>query len=437
MRINRRQFLKGASASAVLASSHVLGFGARRASAATPDGKTIVLINFSGGNDYLNMVAPVDDGGAAQRSTYEDARPDLALSVASLGATTLGADGAGTTLALHPQMTGLATLFGESKLAVVNGVSYPNSSLSHFEAEVVWWAGTPNPLGTGWVGRHLDAALPLDVTHAISFGSEVNPTFASLASDAIGARNIQRFDLPDDPEGEYRDVENRKPAWQSVYGDARDAASMVGRIARSGGNLLSKSALFEAIEVDGWGSNLEGFDSNLAYDMRQISSILRHDVANEGNSANQSGLSFFHVSIGGFDTHSEQGSEDPNAWHPTLMRWISEAMTGFQRDLEALGIADRVATMTYSEFGRRIEQNDSGRTAGTDHGTATGMLVMGAPALLNGGLYGQMPDLADPDDHGNMKMQVDFREVYASVIQWLGGDPGAVMGPFTPLPLFK
>jgi uncharacterized protein (DUF1501 family) len=112
-------------------------------------------------------------------------------------------------------------------------------------------------------------------------------------------------------------------------------------------------------------------------------------------------------------------------------------MTGFQRDLEALGIADRVVTMTYSEFGRRIEQNDSGRTAGTDHGTAGGILVMGDPALLNGGIYSQMPDLADPDDHGNMKLQVDFREVYASVIQWLGGDPGAVMGPFTPLPLFK
>ena len=113
--------------------------------------------------------------------------------------------------------------------------------------------------------------------------------------------------------------------------------------------------------------------------MRQVSSILRHDLANQGNPDDQSGLSFFHLSIGGFDTHSEQGADDPNAWHPTLMRWISEAMTGFQRDLEALGLADKVVTMTYSEFGRRIEQNDSGRDAGTDHGTASGMFVMGGP----------------------------------------------------------
>jgi uncharacterized protein (DUF1501 family) len=198
---------------------------------------------------------------------------------------------------------------------------------------------------------------------------------------------------------------------------------MVGRIARSGRNFLDKSALFETIVVDGWGSNLEAFQTDLAYDLRQVASILRHDLLNQGTPANQSGLSFFHLSIGGFDTHSEQGADDPNAWHPTLLRWVSEAMTGFQRDLEALGLADKVATITYSEFGRRIEQNDSGRTAGTDHG--------------NGGLYGQMPDLSDPDDNGNMKIGIDFREVYAAAIQWLGGNPASVIGPFAALPLFK
>jgi uncharacterized protein (DUF1501 family) len=438
MRINRRQFLKGASASAVLASSHLFAFAPRRAGAATPDGKTVVLINLSGGNDYLNMVAPLDDVGAPQRSTYEAARPDLALSIAGLAATTLGADPVlGTGLALHPQMTALAQLFGESKLAVVNGVGYPDSSLSHFESEIIWWAGATSPTGTGWIGRHLDAALPIDVTHAISFGSEVNPTFAAVSADALGARNISRFGLPDDPEGEYRDLENRLPAWTSIYGDPRDPATMLGRITRSGSNFLSKSELFQSIEVDGWGSNLEPYDTDLAFDLRQVASILRHDLANAGNPANQSGLSFFHAATGGFDTHSEQGAENPNAWHPSLMRWVSEAMTGFQRDLEALGIADKVVTLVYSEFGRRIEQNDRGQNAGTDHGTANAMLVMGDPLLLNGGLYGQMPVLDDPDEHENMKVHVDFREVYASVIQWLGGDPAAVLGPFTPLALFK
>ena len=437
MRLNRRQFLKGASASAVLASGNLLAFP-RRGRAATPDGKTVVVINLSGGNDYLNTVAPLDDVGAPQRSTYEAARPDLALSLASLAGTEIGVDPVlGTGLALHPQMSGLATLFGESKVAVVNGVGYPDSSLSHFEAEVVWWAGDPNPSGTGWMGRYLDASLPLDVTHALSFGSEVNASFFAASADAIGARSITRFRLPDDPENDFRDLEHRRPAWQSIFAEERPPGSMLAKICRSGNNLLLKSDLFSSIEVDGWGSNLEQYQTDLAFDLRQVSSLLRHDLANEGSPENQSGLSFFHTGIGGFDTHSEQGGEDPNAWHPSLMRWVSEAMTAFQRDLEALGIANRVVTLTYSEFGRRIEQNDSGNTAGTDHGTANAMLVMGDPALLNGGIYGQMPNLADPDDNGNMQITTDFREVYASVIQWLGGDANAIIGPFTPLPLFK
>jgi len=434
MRINRRQFLKGASASAVLGSSHLLAFAARRASAATADGKALVLVNLSGGNDFLNTVVPLDDVGAPQRSTYEAARPNLALPLASFGATEIGTDpGPGTALALHPQMTGLATLFGEGKLAIVNGVGYPDSSLSHFEAEAAWWAGTPTPAGTGWVGRHLDAALPLDVTHAVSFGSEVNPTLAALAADALGIRSIQGFSLPDDPD--YRDLENRRPAWESIFAEPRAAEAMAARIARSGKSFLDMSEIFSSIEVEGWGSNLDGVEGTLALDMRQVSSILRYDLAADPGS--RTGLSFFHLATGGFDTHSQQGRDDPNAWHPSLLRWLSDAMTGFQRDLEALGIADKVATLVYSEFGRRIEQSDVGQNAGTDHGTAGCMFVMGDPALLTGGLYGQMPDLSDPDEHGNMKIQVDFREVYASVIQWLGGDPNAVVGPFAPLPLFK
>ena len=124
-------------------------------------------------------------------------------------------------------------------------------------------------------------------------------------------------------------------------------------------------------------------------------------------------------------------------WHPTLLRWVSEAMTAFQRDLEALGLADKVVTVTYSEFGRRIEQNDSGRTAGTDHGTASCMLVMGDSTALNGGVYGQVPDISNPDDNGNMEIHVDFRQVYATLIdQWLSGNHVPLLGSFTTLPLF-
>ena len=207
MRINRRQFLKGASASAFLAGSNVLALAARRANAFTPDGRAILLINLSGGNDYLNTVIPLDDVGAPQRSTYQSVRPDLAIPLTSLAATEIGPCAVlGTGLALHPQMGGLAALYQEGKLAVVNGVGYPNHSLSHFEAEAVWWAGNTTPQGSGWMGRFLDTALPLDVTHALSFGGEVNTTFVGNVADALGVREVQNFRLPDDAVDQYEDL---------------------------------------------------------------------------------------------------------------------------------------------------------------------------------------------------------------------------------------
>jgi uncharacterized protein (DUF1501 family) len=428
MRINRRQFLKGASASAFLTGTNLLGVATKRAHAATANGRAVVMINLSGGNDYLNMVVPLTDGVVSQRTRYESGRPDLAIPTSLLGDTQIGNDPIlNCEIALHPQMQGLATLYQEGKLAVVNGVGYQNHSLSHFEAEAAWWAGNPNPQSTGWLGRYLDSSLPLDVTHALSFNGDVNPTFNAVSADALGVREIARFDLPDDREGEFRDLENRRPAWVDIYGDPR--ADLLGKIARAGGNLIAKSELFDTIDVDEWGSlNAEG-ESDLAFQMQQIASALRHDSLNAGNPAQQTALSFFHAQIGGFDTHSQQGRDDANAWHPSLMRWISQAMTNFQRDLEGLGIADKVVTIVYSEFGRRIDQNDSGNSAGTDHGTANAMLIMGADSVLNGGMYGQMPDISDPDDHDNMRIHVDFRRVYASVIaEWLGGDAAALLG---------
>ena len=427
MKINRRQFLKGVSASTALAGSHVLSLAGRPAWAAAPNARILVLVNMDGGNDCLNTVIPMDDAGAPQRSVYEDVRPDLAVPVSGLGATEIGNDPVlGTRLALHPQMTGLKAMYDEGKLAVINGTGYPDSSLSHFTAEVVWWEGNPITSGTGWAGRHLDAAFPDGALRSMSFGSAVNRSLVGLNSDAIGVNSIQRFDLPDDRE--FRDLEARFTMWQQIYGDARPAG-ILDNVTRSGANMVDKAALFETIEVDGWGSLNEDAESGLEEDFQQIASILRHDEANLGNAANQTGLCFFHVRIGGFDTHSEQGSANDDDRHARILRRVSNGMANFQRDLEGLGLADRVCTVTYSEFGRRIAQNDSGSTAGTDHGRAGMMFVQADPSVLNGGVLSQMPDLSTADNNGNLPFNTDFRTVYADVINsWLEGDATANLG---------
>lgn len=441
MRFTRRQFLKGSSAGLALAGSHVLSFAAaRQALAGAPSGgRVLVMINLSGGNDPLNTLIPLNDTGAPQRSVYEAVRPDLAVPLGNLAATEIDPDPVfGNAQALHPEMTGLKSMYDEGKLAIVNGVGYPSSSLSHFEAEAVWWAGQTTPTGSGWVGRTTDAAFGDGATRSMSFGSQVNPTLIGNISDSIGVRDITRFSLPDDEVWEFHDLASRFPTWQGIFNDPRPPGSMLEKVTGAGANLISKSALFETIDVDEWGSLNGGGESGLADDLQQIASILRHDEMNVGSPQNQTGLYFFHTDIGGFDTHSEQGASDGNARHPTLLRRLSDAMTNFQRDLEGLGLQDRVITLTYSEFGRRIAQNDSGNTAGTDHGVAGLMFCMGDATVLNGGVYGQVPDLSSADSHGNLAIHTDFRDIYAAVIdQWLGEDhTGILGGAFAPPALF-
>lgn len=434
MRITRRNFLRGASAATVLASSHVLSFASTRAWGANPSGRALVLINMSGGNDCLNTLIPMNDGTGSQRTLYDENRPDLGISPSDLTDTEVDVDPVlGFNQALHPQTTDLKALYDEGKLAILNGVGYPNHSLSHFDASKFWFAGQ-RPQGTGWLGRHLDEAVSPGTPHAISFGSSVNPSLASLQSDALGVNDITRFSLPDDPEGSFRDLDSRHPAWRSIFGDVRTPGAMAEAVARAGDTLLTKSEEFALIDVSEWGSNNNDVDGSLARQLRQVASILRHDQLNPGS---ETGLCFFHCRIGGFDTHSEQGTTNGNARHPRLMRELSQSMHAFQRDLEGLGLEQSVFTMTYSEFGRRFAQNDSGGNAGTDHGKAGLMFGMGDPSSLIGGIHGGMPDLLDPDK-GNLRVHTDFRNIYASVIdQWLLGDHTQVLGGgFTPLSLF-
>jgi uncharacterized protein (DUF1501 family) len=337
-------------------------------------------------------------------------------------------------MAFHPLLDELWTLYDEGKVAVIHGVGMLDSSLSHFEAERAWYNGDASPLATtGWMGRHQDAAWGDARVRAVSFGSSVNQTLVANTNHGIGVRRLDRFGLPDDREWQYRDLENRRIAWNAIFGENR-GASLAAGIAGSGDTLVRMSDLLSSIEISGWGSNNEAENRGLGSDLRQVASILRHDEANPTSS---SGLCFFHCGTGGFDTHSRQGSTDPDSGHPRLMERLSRQLFGFQRDLEGLGVADRVVTVCYSEFGRRAFQNDNGRNAGTDHGRAGVAFAIGTP--VNGGHYGSLGDLRAISG-GNLDVQVDFRQVYAALIEdWLGGNQASVLpgAPFSKLPIIS
>jgi uncharacterized protein (DUF1501 family) len=221
--------------------------------------------------------------------------------------------------------------------------------------------------------------------------------------------------------------------WDAIYAEGRAPGSLTERVARSARLALAATDNLENVDTTAWGSYNDTPSSTLGYDLRDVASILRHDIRHPGDAT---GLCFFHVTLGGFDTHTHQGTISSERGHGQLMRSVSTALDAFQRDLADIGAADRVVTLVYSEFGRRAYQNGSRGSAGTDHGRGGLAMLMGE--RVAGGLHGQVPDLADLDDDGNLKITTDYRRIYAALIDdWLGGDHRNVLtgGPFEPLPL--
>ena len=434
MRISRRTFLKGATATALLSSAHVLAV-ASRAWAAGPTSPVLVLVNLQGGNDPLNTIVPLDNVGAPQRSVYDQLRPDLAVPVSSLTAMGLGPDPVlGTGLAFHPNMTGLKQLYDQGRVACVLGAGIDGNSLSHFDAEKVWFFGQTNILNdpTGWVGRQLDLAFD-GLPHAVSFGGQVSATFTAHLADSLGVNSIDSFELPDDPIADWRDGAARAATLRAILAENRTGIS--DRVARSGSMLIDQADFLASIPTTGWGSTLESEGWGPGKNLREIASLLRHDVLNPGA---PSGFRFYHLRIGGFDTHSEQGNLDPTWGQPKLLFDLSRWLSGFQQDLAAIGVSDRVLTLVYTEFGRRAAQNANGQNAGTDHGAGGAMLLMGDRVV--GGLHGAMPRLDQLDGNGNLRVTTDFRTVYAALIEdFLGGSQTAVLpgAPFAKLPVIQ
>jgi uncharacterized protein (DUF1501 family) len=432
MPISRRSFLKGATATALLAGGHVLGLASRAAAAGAP-ARTLVLVNLAGGNDILNTIVPLDDVGAPQRTLYESLRPDLAVPLASLAGLSIDrAPGLGTGLALHPSLAELHALYQQGRVAVVLGAGIADSSLSHFEAEKAWFFGRPDVRegATGWVGRRLDQSAG-GAPQALSFGGAVSPTLQAAVADVLGVSSIDGFALPDDAIREWRDGVERGVALRALLAEPRGGITET--VARAGRLVIDQSEYFAGVETRGWGSQLEAETFGVGRELREIASILRHDALAP---AAASALRFFHVRVNGFDTHSRQGSVDPSFGHAKLLGQLSRSLSGFQRDLDAMDVSGQVLTLVYSEFGRRVAQNATGRDAGCDHGAAGGMLLLGDPVA--GGVYGGMPRLDALDANGNLAVSTDFRSVYASVIDdWLGASHATLLpgAPFAKLPL--
>jgi len=386
----------------------------------TESDRVLVLVQLAGGNDGINTVLPLD-----AYADYMSVRTNIAIPESKALKLT---DATG----LHPIMPGIQNMYKDGKVRVVQGVTYPNPNLSHFRSTDIWMTGTDSNVvnSTGWLGRFLEktwpayptgypnasmpdpiaiqiapvVALALTNTHNTSMGIALQDptTFYNLVNGTV----LGDTDLPSERYAKLnvqyvREVQSQSLQYSQVIKAAADKAKNFATYPT--GNTLAVQ---------------------LAIVARLIAGGLKTKV--------------YVVQLGGFDTHSAQVvSTDPTTGnHATLLQRVSEALTAFQTDLEELNVDDRVVTMSFSEFGRRVHSNLSD---GTDHGTAAPMFFVGTPVI--NGVLGVNPSLTDLDND-NLKMQYDFRQIYASVLeQWFGADPAVLRDvlfkDFTTVPIIK
>lgn len=415
MRLRRREFLKTSLAASTLVSmgsSAVPGFLARSAQAAQggANERVLVVVQLLGGNDGLNTVVPHRLDG------YARGRRVLRLPAARLLALS-------PEIGLHPALGGIAKLVEAGRAAVVQGVGYPNPDRSHFRSMEIWESARleEGALETGWLGRALDGWPRPDGAdpRALHVGNRVAPlALKARRSEAPSLESLKQFRL----QVQGTDGDDGRTLRTALDGIARVARPMddplLGFLSRSTLTAYDSSARLEEVVRRTEARSSPYPNTGLGRRLSLIGQVVKAGF----------GTRIFYTSLDGFDTHANQLGT-----HAALLSELSDAVAAFQRDLSESGQADRVALLTFSEFGRRVAENASG---GTDHGAAAPLFVVGPVATA--GLIGSHPSL-DVLDDGDVKHHTDFRRVYASLLEgWLGCPSAAVVGAgFDPLPLFR
>jgi uncharacterized protein (DUF1501 family) len=399
MQPTRRAFLKTSTLLALAPT--IPGFLARTARAARTerDSRVLVVIQLDGGNDGINTVVPfADEGYARHRKVLRLAKDRLIKVNDQVG--------------LHPSLADAGKLLESGRLAIVPGVSYPNPNRSHFRSMAIWHSARLDPEehgGLGWLGRALDQdRLPDGATAATLIGSGPPPV-ALRGRRAVAAA----LDKPED----FTLSAGADP--RPVLPTAEPADDLTAFVRRSMLDAYATADRVAAVTgAQDAGARYPG--SSLGARLQLVARLLKIGF----------GARVYYTLQSGYDTHAAQLPT-----HSQLLFELAGALKAFLDDLAASKLADRVTVLMFSEFGRTVRENGS---AGTDHGTSGPVLLAGAG--VKAGMVGTMPSLIDLDPtHGDLRVGVDFRHVYATVLEdWLGLPAQAALGgTFARLPLFR
>ncbi len=369
-----------------------------------PDDPILVVVQLSGGNDGLNTIIPYAD------DAYYRYRPTLALARNEQ----IRID---DKLAVHRSLQPLQSVFDEGEFTWIQGVGYPNPNRSHFRSMEIWQTASDadKALRTGWIGRYFDNTCQgAQPPAAVTIGREMpkalqagdghpmgialdRPEHFAWANPGLTTTHRRR-------QRELMDFLN-----QSFPGPSGQSIDYLQRTALQA---IQSSDVIAAAERS-YRSNVEYPDNRFGHDLQLIAKLIAGGVSGR----------VFYASIGGFDTHADQAGV-----HARLLAQVATGLVAFRRDLIRQRAWEKVAILGFSEFGRRVDENGS---QGTDHGAAGPMFVMGKG--FRGGLFGEHPSM---DDLGNsdLKFSIDFRSVYATVLEkWMGAAHDRVLGRSFPL----
>jgi uncharacterized protein (DUF1501 family) len=374
--------------------------------AATQKDPVLVVLQLSGGNDYLNTVIPYNN------PLYRDNRPAVGIPDDQI----LDLD---NNYGFHPSMAPLKKIWDEGKLAIMHGVGYANSPRSHFRSMDIWHTCEPDKVGTeGWLGRVAREFDPNkeNVITTVSFGPSL---FRALAVPGVPVACVAG---PLEKYGFLPTIQEQTQRLKVLDRFSRMYSSTVGRdavmefLGTTGLDSL-KGADILKVAPQKYASSVKYPDTPIARKLRGVAQVHLADL----------GSRIFYCDHGSFDTHASQNPGHGNLWNA-----VSEGLDAFMTDLRQHDHADNVIVLLFSEFGRRVHDNGSG----TDHGAAGPVFVLGEK--VKGGHYGEYPSLKAEDlVQGDLNPNMDFRGVYSTILEkWLKLDPKPIVGGTFEQPAF-
>ena len=353
--------------------------------------KSLVVMQLSGGNDYLNTVIPYGD------DEYYDFRKTVHIAQDSV----LPID---STYGFNPHLGPIKRLFDEGKVAVINGIGYDNPNRSHFRSMDIWHTALPDEIGTeGWLGRVIREIDPKgeNVLTGVNFGRGLPRALGVRGVPVASVGNLETYGLFTDIEDEEtRNLALR--AFAHMYGGVQGKDPVLDFLGQTGTDALKGADILRTAPQQ-YSSTIEYASNPISESLRSVAQVLFADL----------GTRVFYTQHGSFDTHSGELISHAKLWDE-----VSSGIGDFYDDLKEHGREDEVIILVFSEFGRRIKDNGSG----TDHGSGGVAFIIGSE--IKGGMYGQYPSIKEADQlEGDLRFNNDFRSTYSTIIEsWFGMD---------------